>query len=138
MNQKELKSVIDYNPETGVFTWIKSRGFIRKGTVCKGDTQVHYKGKHYLKKRLAWLYMTGNYTEQPLMYVDGDMTNNKFINIVLKSSKTINKNHVDIGVTVSDDSYHIFVIKEGKTVDLGIHDKLANVTGVLGKYLCSL
>lgn len=65
LTQSRLKEIIHYNPDTGVFTWLKSRG----GAVKAGDVAgvLHHSGyiiiktggKIYLAHRLAWLYKSG-------------------------------------------------------------------------------
>lgn len=136
LTQKELKSVIKYYPLTGKFTWTVSRGFIARGSECKGLIHITYKNRRYAKSRLAWLYMTGVYPDQTIYKIDGDNHNFKFENLTMKNNKTINKNHVDIGCIVDDNSYHVFVIEKGTVVDLGIHDDYQFALDVTGKYLC--
>lgn len=138
ITQKGLKRVIKYDPSTGVFNWIVSRGFIIRGTVCKGKHKITYNGKLYAKTRLAWLYMTGVNPDEPIVRVDGNELNYKFKNLELKSSVTVNIDHNDIICMVDDKSYHMVVIKDGATVDLGIHGEYSLTIDVLSKYLCSV
>lgn len=122
VTQKELKEVLHYDPKTGLFTWIKTRGFIKKGTLT-GQGRLTYKSKTYAKGQLAWLYIAGKYPKH-IHYIDGDQKNCKFNNLSLDSDATINKNHVDVGVNIIDDSYGIHIIDGGVVTDLGVYDDL--------------
>ena len=62
ITQSELKEWLFYHPESGRFVWIKGK---RKGKVA-GTRSSHgchiiVLGKAYTARRLAWLYMTGDF-----------------------------------------------------------------------------
>lgn len=66
LTQLELKKVLDYNPNTGIFVWRLTRSPMAKakdvaGTAqSKGYWQIMYNYRRYLAHRLAFLYMTGS------------------------------------------------------------------------------
>ena len=125
ITQSEMKKVLHYNPQTGVFTWIVSRGFIKAGKKAGGVEAICFEGKRYSKKRLAWLFMTGVYHRGPIFSLNDNQADYRFNNLSLKNTKTINKNHVDIGlIKNNNNSYGVFVIDKGVTTDLGIHDSI--------------
>ena len=56
---EELKEFLDYNPDTGLITWIKRRQSIKVGQVAgrmtkNGYVRVTFKGIDYLAHRLAY------------------------------------------------------------------------------------
>jgi len=66
---KDLKSNLHYDPDTGVFTWLKFRSRYAKVGAVAGCVENHHSGKKYLTinfagklylaHRLAWFYVHG-------------------------------------------------------------------------------
>lgn len=87
LTQKRLKDVLDYNPDTGVFTWRVYRG--RKamigstsGTITKaGRLRIQIDGYCFLAHRLAWLYVYGYIPENEIDHIDRDPMNNRIKNL---------------------------------------------------------
>ena len=76
ITQEELKELLHYNPDTGVFTWVKPISKrIKVGTVAgsdsHGSTIIVINKKRYRANRLAWLYMTGEWPNFDIKYVNG-------------------------------------------------------------------
>ncbi|MCZ6898266.1 MAG: HNH endonuclease signature motif containing protein [Betaproteobacteria bacterium] len=69
MNQKQLKSVLHYDSNTGVFTWLKWKKGCRKNCIAGYvDTRGYVKicinqSKPYKAHRLAWLYVYGEWPD---------------------------------------------------------------------------
>ena len=75
----ELLSWLHYDPETGVWCWLKkpTRGWRRHENPCAvcrthGYNIICVQGRRYRANRLAWLYMTG---EWPAGQVDHENRN---------------------------------------------------------------
>jgi hypothetical protein len=68
LTQNELKEILNYNSDTGIFTRRKNTGRRYKkgeitGNLNNGYVQIMIKGKQYLAHRLAWLYVYGYFPE---------------------------------------------------------------------------
>ena len=87
LTQAELRRRLDYDPETGVFTWTESRGSVRKGVIAgakprsDGYLLIRVYGNLYLAHRLAWLYMTGTWPENDIDHINCVRDDNRFINL---------------------------------------------------------
>lgn len=92
ISQTRLKELLEYEPSTGLFIWLKRTsnrthvGAVAGGT-CKGTgyIQIQVDGKNELAHRLAWLYMTGDAPTSHLDHRDGCRVNNKWDNIRIAS-----------------------------------------------------
>lgn len=103
MKQQELKEILSYCPDTGVFTWLANRGFNktsgkRAGSLCKtsGYRRIKIKGKTIYEHRLACIYMTGDTSFKDVDHINLDKSDNKWSNIrkVTRSQNCMNK---DVG-----------------------------------------
>lgn len=100
LTQIELKKVINYEPATGIFTWlIDNVNKMKVGDVAgalhkHGYIIIGVFGKHYKAHRLAFLYMTG---EWPTKFVDHKDTirNNNQWNNLRESTRLENNNNAN-------------------------------------------
>jgi hypothetical protein len=86
--QAELKELFHYNPDTGVFIHLQSRGKGKKGhpvgkVNCHGYVEMRVLNKLFGAHRLAILYMTGEMPLLPLTvdHINGDRADNRFNNL---------------------------------------------------------
>lgn len=102
LTQKELKSLIHYNPDTGIFTW-KERGIEyfkhckipemtwrqwnpqnagkEAGSLANGYITIILLKEKYLAHRLAWFYMEGYWPEYHIDHIDQNPSNNRWSNL---------------------------------------------------------
>lgn len=90
LTQAELKRLLHYDPETGVFTWrVRMSDRIRAGQVAGClSTQgqnilVRVHGKLYQAHRLAWLYVHGRFPPEGLDHINGVRNDNRITNLRL-------------------------------------------------------
>jgi len=91
-----LRSVLDYDKETGCFSWrVTGRGIrglgARAGALSDSGgggkyIKIRIDGTLYLAHRLAWFWAHGVWPEREIDHRDCDGTNNAFSNLRLASS----------------------------------------------------
>lgn len=78
LDQETLKRLLDYDPETGVFTRAgKTAGRLN----TSGYRQIAVQGRRYVASRLAWLWMMGAWPENQVDHRDGNQDNNRWDNL---------------------------------------------------------
>lgn len=83
----EVKDYLSYNPDTGIFTWLKrphAKSHIRAGDVAGGISNgyvtIRFKGVLYYAHRLAFFFMGENVPEL-VDHEFGDTTDNRWRHI---------------------------------------------------------
>lgn len=89
LTQEYLKSILLYDPKSGLWYWLTKRGTASVGDIAgniQGKEGYRYigitiDGKSYLAHRLAHLYMTGEWPENHIDHEDLNGLNNEWTNI---------------------------------------------------------
>lgn len=88
ITRDRLVEVLDYDQETGHFTWKQTMGGRaikgqKAGTPhSKGYTRITVDQEQYLAHRLAWLYINGEMPKQSTVdHIDGDPSNDRIANL---------------------------------------------------------
>ncbi|HBH6867676.1 TPA: HNH endonuclease [Serratia marcescens] len=138
VTQEVLKGLLDYNSDSGLFTWKVSTGGRKKGDECKyiipstGYIAIRVAGKLITAHRLAWLYHYGELPDGEIDHIDRCRTNNAIRNLRVVS-RSINSFNTKLrsdnstgfkGVYYYKDrkKYWAFFWKDKKRVSLGYHD----------------
>ena len=92
----KIRELLDYNEETGVFTWKASLGGTRADKIDKGATgyprvYVRLLGKKYMASRIAFLCM-GKELPKQVDHLDRDSTNNRWSNLAASTALENSRN----------------------------------------------
>ena len=82
----QLRERLLYNPDTGEWTWLKSRrdGYAGKPAGWRdsyGYRRIKIDGQTYIASRLAFLYMTDEWPNEEMDHIDQDPTNDAWENL---------------------------------------------------------
>ena len=87
ITQKELKELLHYDPETGIFTRLISFsdkakvGNIMRTKTSHGYIAIRIRRKIYKAHRLAWLYMAGVWPKHHIDHLNHIRDDNRLINL---------------------------------------------------------
>lgn len=94
INTEELKRLLAYDPETGVFLRNRDmKGGFRKGEIAgsiktdSGYMLIQFQGKQYRAHRLAWLYVYGSFPEGNIDHINRIKTDNRICNLRVVDQK---------------------------------------------------
>lgn len=85
LTNEQLKLIINYNPDTGIFTWKFSvkrmRDKIAGTKTKKGYIAIHVRKRRYYAHRLAWFYMTGEWPKEIIDHENNIQDDNRWVNL---------------------------------------------------------
>lgn len=87
LTQARLKSLLHYDPETGVFTWrVKCGTRGRIGAIAgylhpRGYTRIHMNKTTFDAHRLAWLYVYGEWASEEIDHINRVRSDNRIVNL---------------------------------------------------------
>lgn len=87
LDSTTLREYLSYDPETGLFTWIKKPssktllGAIAGTPTVYGYTQIGLFKQLYSAHRLAWFYQYGVWPTQNIDHINGIRTDNRIANL---------------------------------------------------------
>lgn len=140
VNQKKMHELFNYNPETGIIKWKKSRGGKLAGSLAGsvGDTgylNIMINGTTYKAHRLIWLYSYGYLPEHQIDHINRVRDDNKLSNLRAispqcntRNCKLYNNNTSGIkGVSVTKNGrWKARIVVDYKSKHLGIYKSIEN------------
>lgn len=126
ITQKELKSKLQYNPDTGVFTWVK-RNVVAGSLNNTGYIHIKINQKAYLAHRLAWLYIYGEWPNI-IDHISGNKIDNKINNlrnVTHRQNLQNSNNHRNgklVGVKKQNNKFQARITINKKQIYLGTYD----------------
>lgn len=91
ITQQRLKELVNYDPNTGIFTVAKNRKGSRNkvgdvlGSNSNGYIEMQLDAKRYYAHRLAHLFMTGILPIDSVDHINRDKSDNRFVNLRIVS-----------------------------------------------------
>jgi hypothetical protein len=134
LTAQRVRELLHYNPETGEFTWLVSRGnqFSKPGMKAGfkdtyGHLGIEIDGKRYLSHRLAWLYVFGKWPDHQIDHINRMRDDNRLENlrdvsgIVNANNKGNYRNNTTgfKGVTIKNGRFVAQITMAGKCKYLG-------------------
>ena len=86
ISREALSQWLSYDPETGLFRWIKRGYRIRLGYIAgnrgpNGYVRISIMKVFYQAHRLAWLFMTGEWPKEDIDHFNGVRDDNRWANL---------------------------------------------------------
>jgi hypothetical protein len=123
----EIKDYLNYNPETGKLTWIKSNSNrtpigSEVKSISHGYLQLGFKGADYLAQRVAWFL---HYGEDPMSlcidHINRDRADNRISNLRLVNRQQNQQNRRELGVSYNkrENVWEAYITVDYKKYHLG-------------------
>ena len=135
LSQSRLRSLLHYDPSTGVFTWkVAPTKSVKPGSVAgskHGDGYIQMKvaTKSCMAHRLAWFYIYGVWPREQIDHINGDRADNRLCNL-REATNAENSQNIKartnnttgyLGVTLYKSKYKAQIKVEGTNVHLGYY-----------------
>lgn len=138
LKQERLKEKLEYDLNTGIFTWIVKHPGVKTGSSagCKlnsGAIQIMIDGKKFAAHKLAFLYVTGMWPDE-VDHINGNNSDNRWFNLrVCNHSQNLLNRKIDrrsstgkknVTVDPRTGKYRVVLSIDGKRKWIGSYDSL--------------
>jgi hypothetical protein len=139
ISHEHLKSILEYNPDTGIFIRKTAFNQVKIGDIAgrtdtHGHRQIGVDGLKYQAHRLAWLYVYGTWPVGEVDHINGIRNDNRLCNLreVTSSQNCMNQKIRSTnktgckGVCWRDDckKYRVRIMVNGKEKTIGNYEDL--------------
>jgi hypothetical protein len=97
ITQKYLQFLLHYNPETGKWKWVRSKGGQKAGNVAgcldNGYYTIRIERRNWRSSRLAFLYMRGRWPIEVMDHKNGNPSDDRWINLREATHAQNQQNH---------------------------------------------
>lgn len=141
LTQSLLKSLMAYDKDTGVFTWMVNRqGHAKAGSLAgtistsTGYLDLFIAGRRYGAHRVAWLYEHGKFPEGEIDHINGIRDDNRIENLRDVSTGVNRQNQRKahkgsrtgvLGVRPNGRGFEASIQTDGKQITLGTYPTIA-------------
>ena len=137
ITQEQLKQLFHYNPDTGLFTRLQSKGgnfagSIAGGTNTGGHRQIKINGRLITSHRLAYLYMTGKFPKDCIDHINRVPDDNRWCNLRDATKGENNQNRIKLSSINTSGYLGVHWCKRDKVFIARIN--LNNVRLLLGRF----
>lgn len=131
----ELLTLLDYSPETGVFTWLQRVGNIAivgcraGGYEAEGYRRIKIKRRTYKEHRLAWFYFYGAWPTKDIDHINGCKDDNRIDNLReatqkenhqnRKSNKNSTSKYLGVSLDTNSGKYKVGITVNQKRTHIG-------------------
>lgn len=132
-----VRHLLDYDAETGVFTWRNpNTHLVKPGGIAgsrgpKGSWAISIDNKKHLAHRLAWLYVYGEHPPGQIDHIDRDRLNNRISNLRLATPSQNRQNIAKPNKNSTSGYLGVFRHGQGWIAQIKVSGKLKR----LGKYV---
>ncbi len=102
ISHQRVTELLEYSSDTGIFRWRDPKALnVRPDMIAgslnqRGHWIIGLDKDRYLAHRLAWLYVHGEFPDMDVTHKDGDKTNNRIDNLILRPPKASASGHKGI------------------------------------------
>ena len=140
LTAERLRELLNYDPSTGLFTWLANIGSRGRVGAIAGWSRLGYRcitidTVKYLAHRLAWLYTHGNMPAAEIDHINGVRCDNRICNL-REASPSINRQNslvarahsktgvIGVSLDQRDGRYYARIYANGRRCALGGFDSI--------------